>query len=125
MIKRGLLIFAMTVSLAIPVKAEELQSMRFTCYCPESCPGTITYSGQKVRYGILSSNKDHLGDCAIIYLEDGTFLGYFESLDIGGSKGLKNGTQVDIWTPNLDKAKELMAQTGGKVKVKWIKGVKG
>ena len=107
------------------VCAEQYQTMHFTCYCPESCPGTITASGAHVREGILAASKDHLGDGAMLYLKDGTFLGFYECLDTGGGAGLRNGTAVDVWTPNLTKAKELMALTEGQVMVVWIKDPKG
>lgn len=98
--------------------------MKFTCYCPESCKGTITASGEPVREGIIASSKDHLGDCAMIYLENGTFLGFFECKDTGG-KGVASGTVVDVWTPHLAKAKQLMRVTKGNCYVKWIKHPKG
>lgn len=61
----------------------------------------------------------------MLYLKDGTFLGFYECLDTGGGAGLRNGTAVDVWVPNLTKAKELMALTEGKVMVVWIKNPKG
>ena len=124
--KRILAVVSMVLALSTSVYAcEEGQIMRFTCYCPESCAGTITASGARVREGILASNREHLGDGAMLYLMDGTFLGYYEALDIGGGKGLMNGTAVDVWTPNLTKAKELMTLTEGQVMVVWIKNPKG
>ena len=110
-----------------PVHADaaELERMRFTCYCPESCPGTVTASGQTVREGIIASSRDHMGDGAMIYLNDGTFLGFYECLDTGSGAGLRNGTAIDVWTPNLQKAKELMRLTEGEVMVTWIKDPKG
>ena len=101
------------------------QKMKFSCYCPESCPGTTTASGEKVREGIIAASKDHMGDCAMVYLMDGTFLGYYECLDTGGSRGIKNGYVIDVWTPNLSKAKELMAITRGECYVEWIKRPEG
>ena len=93
---------------------DNLEKIKFTCYCPESCPGTVTASGARVREGIIASNRERLGDGAMIYLRDGTFLGFYECLDTGGSVALKNGTAIDVWTPNLRKAKELMKLTGAR-----------
>lgn len=104
---------------------EDAVKMKFTCYCPESCPGTVTASGESVREGIIAASKDHLGDGAMIYLEDGTFLGFFECLDTGGNPGIKNGTVIDVWAPHMAKAKQLMRVTGGKCYVRWIKHPKG
>lgn len=110
-----------------PVHADaaELERMRFTCYCPESCPGTVTASGQTVREGIIASSRDHMGDGAILYLEDGTCLGIYECLDTGGSRALINGTAVDVWAPSLEKAQELMELTGGVIYVTWIDDPRG
>ena len=124
--KRMLAVASMVLTLSTSVYAcEEGQIMQFTCYCPESCAGTITASGARVREGILASNREHLGDGAMLYLKDGTFLGFYECLDTGSGKGLVNGTAVDVWAPNLTKAKELMKLTEGRVMVIWIKNPKG
>lgn len=92
-------------------------NMYLTCYCPESCPGTITYSGVHVREGIAAVTEDHIGDIAIVYTTDGEFIGRFECLDKIGT-GKK--TVIDVWKPNLQSAKELMAKTKGKVEVTFI-----
>lgn len=115
-----MLVFMGTVS----VSAEQIP-MRFTCYCPESCPGTVTASGEKVREGIIAASKDHMGDCAIVYTTDGAFIGIYECLDTGSHQNIKNGTAIDAWMPNIDRAKEMMALTRGKVLVEWIEKPKG
>ena len=104
---------------------DDLQKIKFTCYCPESCPGTVTASGTKVREGIMAASEEHLGDGAMLYLMDGTFLGYYECLDTGGSPGIKSGHVIDVWAPDLDKAKDLMALTRGEVMIRWIEAPKG
>lgn len=104
---------------------DNLEKVKFTCYCPESCPGTVTASGVKVREGIMASNREHLGDCAMVYLTDGTFLGYYESLDVGGTEGIRKGDVIDVWVPSLPKAKELMALTRGEVMITWIEQPQG
>ena len=104
---------------------DNLEKVKFTCYCPESCPGTVTASGVKVREGIMASNREHLGDCAMVYLTDGTFLGYYESLDVGGTEGIRKGDVIDVWVPSLPKANELMALTRGEVMITWIEQPQG
>lgn len=104
---------------------EDAQRIKFTCYCPESCPGTVTASGVKVREGIIAASEAHMGDGAMIYLMDGTFLGYYECLDTGGSAGIKSGRVIDVWAPNLKKAKHYMELTQGEVMVRWIEDPKG
>ena len=93
--------------------------MHFTCYCPESCPGTITASGEPVREGIIAASKEHMGQRAEVYLKDGRLLGLYQCLDTGGNPGIKSGKVIDVWTPHLSKAKTLMAVTEGEVYVKW------
>ena len=93
--------------------------MHFTCYCPESCPGRITASGDEVREGIIAASADRLGQRAEVYLMDGTLLGLYECLDTGGNPGIQSGKVIDVWAPHLSKAKTLMAVTGGECYVVW------
>ena len=98
---------------------EDAIKMKFTVYCPESCPGTVTASGEEVREGIIAASTDRLGQRAEVYLVDGTLLGLYECLDTGGNPGIQNGHVIDVWAPHLSKAKTLMAVTEGEVYVKW------
>ena len=98
---------------------EDAIKMKFTCYCPESCKGRITASGEEVREGIIAASSDHLYDWAEIYLMDGTFLGLFQCLDTGGNPGIQNGHVIDVWAPHLSKAKQLMRVTGGECYVRF------
>ena len=98
---------------------EDAIKMKFTCYCPESCPGRITASGDEVREGIIAASADRLGQRAEVYLMDGTLLGLYECLDTGGNPGIQNGHVIDVWAPHLHKAKQLMRVTGGECYVKW------
>lgn len=107
---------------AYECKAEEMQEVRMTCYCPESCPGTITASGATVREGILACSREHLGQVAMLYTLEGDLIGIYECLDTGGSKGLKAGTQVDVWKPSLTEARKFIRTHGERVLVKWVDG---
>ena len=93
--------------------------MHFTCYCPESCKGRITASGEEVREGIIAASKEHMGQRAEVYLTDGTLLGLYQCLDTGGNPGIQSGHVIDVWAPHLSKAKTLMAVTGGECYVVW------
>ena len=93
--------------------------MKFTCYCPESCKGTITASGEPVREGIIAASKEHIGDYAEVYLADGTLLGLYQCLDTGGNPGIQNGDVIDVWAPHLSKARQLMRVTGGECYVRF------
>lgn len=93
--------------------------MHFTCYCPESCKGRITASGEEVREGIIAASREHMGQRAEVYLKDGRLLGLYQCLDTGGNPGIQNGHVIDVWAPHLSKAKTLMRVTGGECYVVW------
>ena len=74
------------------------QRIRATCYTQTG----ITKSGQYTRQGILAGKEEWLGHAAVLYAvnEDGSMgeiIGIYEFLDTGGTKGLKNGTVIDVW----------------------------
>ena len=98
---------------------EDAIKMKFTCYCPESCPGRITASGDEVREGIIAASSEHLFDYCEVYLQDGTLLGLYQCLDTGGNPGIQNGHVIDVWAPHMAKAKQLMRVTGGTCYVVW------
>lgn len=98
---------------------EDAIKMKFTCYCPESCKGRVTASGEEVREGIIAASADRLGQRAEVYLMDGTLLGLYECLDTGGNPGIQSGHVIDVWAPHLTKAKQLMRVTGGEVYVRF------
>lgn len=98
---------------------EDAIKMKFTVYCPESCKGRVTASGEEVREGIIAASKEHMGQRAEVYLKDGRLLGLYQCLDTGGNPGIKSGKVIDVWAPHLSKAKTLMAVTEGEVYVKW------
>jgi len=104
---------------------QEGQEMYLTCYCPESCPGTVTATGARVREGIIASSREHLGDGAMIYLTDGSFLGFYECLDTGGTDGIKAGRVIDMYMDSLDRAKEIMRISQGRCLVIWIEDPQG
>lgn len=108
--------------LSIPVNAgeeTELTRVRCTCYLPT---GNKTYSGVYPYEGIVAANKERLGQVAAIYTESLEFIGYFECKDIGGHKGLKNGTRIDIYRDSSESAKEWTRNYGDYVYIKWIEG---
>ena len=101
---------------------EELQKVRCTCYLPtgnKTADGTIPYEG------ICASNRDHLGDVAVLYSVDGEFIGFFECRDIGGHRKLRNGTAIDVYRDNMDRAWEWVGEWGDYVYIYWIEGVDG
>ena len=101
---------------------EDLQKVRCTCYLPT---GNKTYDGTVPYEGICASNKDHLGDVAMLYSCDGEFIGFFECRDIGGNSRLRNGTAIDIYRDSMDRAWEWVGEWGDYAYVYWIEGVDG
>lgn len=111
--KKLIITLILTCTIIFPVQAKEYaQNMHVTCYCPESCKGRITYTGVEVREGIAAVTEDKIGMIADVYTRNGEYIGTYECLDKIGT-GKK--TVIDIWKPDLDSAKALMAKTEGKV----------
>lgn len=101
---------------------DDLQKVRCTCYLPtgnKTADGTVPYEG------ICASNRDHLGDVAVLYSVDGEFIGFFECRDIGGHRKLRNGTAIDIYRDDIDRAWEWVGEWGDYVYIYWIEGVDG
>ena len=95
----------------------EAQKVRCTCYLPtgnRTADGTVPYEG------IIASNREHLGDMCIIYDMDGNFIQIMECRDIGGHRKLRNGTAIDVYRDNMDRAKEWIATYGDYVQIIWI-----
>lgn len=79
------------------------QVVRATCYVQTG----ITKSGQHTREGVLAGRKEWLGCAAVLYKvnKNGTIgeaIGIYEFLDTGGTKGLNNGTVIDVWVDGMD-----------------------
>ncbi len=101
---------------------DDLQKVRCTCYLPtgnKTADGTVPYEG------ICASNRDHLGDVAVLYSVDGEFIGFFECRDIGGNRKLRNGTAIDIFRNDMDRAWDWIGEWGDYVYIYWIEGVDG
>lgn len=80
-----------------------------TAYCIEG----ITKSGEYTRDGICAGKEEWIGKRILIFqkLPDGKigeFIGEYEVKDTGGTDGLRNGTVVDIWKPDLESCQEFM-----------------
>lgn len=94
------------------------ERIRCTCYLPtgnKTADGTVPYEG------IIASNREHMGDIALLYNENGECIGLFEVRDTGGAESLKNGTSIDVFCNDMDRAKEWIATYGDYVLIKWIK----
>ena len=95
----------------------EPQTVRCTCYLPtghKTADGTVPYEG------IIASNRDHLGDMALLLTMEGELIGMFECRDIGGNKKLRNGTGIDVYRDNMDRAWEWVHEYGDYIQIVWI-----
>lgn len=90
--------------------------VRCTCYIPTGNP---TASGIYPHEGIIATNREHLGESAMLFTVDGEFIGYFDSMDTGGHEGLKNGTRIDVYRDTLDRAYDWVATYGDYVLIEW------
>ena len=74
-----------------------------TAYCDVG----YTKSGEWTRDGICAAKEEWLGKSVVVYkrLPDGSigdYIGTYEILDTGGTKGLKEGRVIDVWVPDMD-----------------------
>ncbi len=96
---------------------DQTVKMRCTCYLPT---GNCMYDGTPCYEGAISSNKEHVGQTAVLYTLDGELIGIFECHDIGGNVQLRNGTAIDVYRDNMDRALEWVHTYGDYVLVKWV-----
>lgn len=88
--------------------------------------------GTPVRYGVIASTREHLGDAALIWAYDdtkpnnqGEFIGIFRCEDIGGTKAINNGWVIDMWVESMQHVKYMTLRTGGKVVVQYVEDMEG
>lgn len=124
-IKRIIAMIVLLLFFPLTVRADTRQTpdgcnvVRCTCYLPT---GNCTADGTIPYEGICASNRDHLGQVAVVYDMDMNFIGYFECRDTGGHEGLKNGTRIDIFRNDMDGVREWQNTVGDYVIVQWVKG---
>lgn len=93
------------------------QTVRCTCYI---ATGNRTADGTVPYEGIIASNREHLGQTAMLYTMEGQFIGYFEARDLGGHKMLRNGTAIDVYRDSLERAYEWVGEYGDYVQIIWL-----
>jgi len=112
------------------VHAEEpiVKRMYTTAYCV----GTTTCTGVPVREGICAVKKEWIGKIAIVYEDNdgapGKVIGIWECLDTGvgadsdgnGIGAIQEGKVIDMYYPTIEKCREHMARTGGRVWVQFV-----
>ena len=99
------------------IEEEGLERVYLSCYLPtgnKTADGTVPYEG------VVSSNKEHLGMDCVVYDENLIPVMRLECRDIGGNKLLREGKAIDIFRTDMNRAKQLKAEYGDFVYVKWI-----
>lgn len=112
------LIFCYNKSIASNIP-DGFEKVRCTCYLPtgnKTADGTVPYKG------IIASNREHLGDVAVLYDENLRIIGFFECKDTGGHKDLKNGSRIDVFCNSDDEIIKWQKTVGDYVYVQWVKG---
>ena len=111
--------------------------IRATCYTSDE--GAITYSGQKVRTGIIAGKTDWQGSVALLYtykMIDGEpipveLIGIYEVLDTGAGidtdgdgngDSIINGQSIDIYQPTMHQAEEWIDEYGDYVMMMLVEG---
>lgn len=93
------------------------QEIVISCYLPtghRTADGTVPYEG------ICASNRDHLGQTAMLFDSDMRFVGFFEVKDTGGHHLLREGKAVDIYRDNMDRARDFIRENGDHGYVVWL-----
>lgn len=82
--------------------------------------GNKTANGGTTHIGSCASNWEHMGDIAVLYSQEGYFIGMYEVNDVGGTEGLKNGTVIDIYADNLEQIYRTAEEWGTEYYVLWV-----
>lgn len=100
------------------IEEHHLQRVKVSCYiAPE---GAHTADGSLCYEGIVSSNSEHLGMDMILYTDDLVAEARYECRDVGGHHMLQNGTAVDFYASNIDRAWNFVGRHSEYVWVEWI-----
>lgn len=97
----------------ITVQGAENESMLIEAHATAyKQTGTMRW-GQYTRLGACAGAEAYKNCVIMVYQRNpddslGDFIGIYECLDTGGTDGLKNGTVVDIWRPDLESCQDFM-----------------
>ena len=103
----GLLIFSKPEMPTAPFVEPEL--MRVTCYVPTGNP---TCTGVMPFEGGCAAKREWVGCVAVVYDRDMNLIGFYTINDTGGHKRIKNGTSIDIFRNNMDRARAWVKEYG-------------
>lgn len=99
------------------ISENNLEYVYLSCYLPtgyKTADGTVPYEG------VVSSNREHLGMDCIVYNKDLIPVMRLECRDIGGDPRLVNGTAIDVFRTDMNRALQLRQELSDHVYIKWI-----
>ena len=99
------------------IEENNLEYVYLSCYLPT---GFNCADGTPPYEGVVSSNREHLGMDCIVYNKDLIPVMRLECRDIGGHPKLQNGTAIDVFRLDMDRAIALREELSDHVYVKWI-----
>jgi len=99
------------------IKENNLEYVRVTCYLPT---GFNCADGTPPYEGVISSNKQHLGMDAILYDENLIPFARMQCRDIGGHEDLVNGSAIDVFRLDINRAWDYINEHSNHCYVKWV-----
>lgn len=110
------------------VRADDMQLMRVTCYCPESCSGNVTASGTKPKANYTcGARRDLIGCVALVYEQNaaggiGDFVGLYMIEDTGSAPRIEAGNSIDVYQDSIVDARSYVRAHGDYM---WVQIVRG
>lgn len=98
----------------------------FKIRCTQYTDYGVTKSGQMVREGIAASSF-YYGKTILAYEVDedgkvGDFIGFYEVLDTGSHRGLKDGSRIDIYVPTDSDVEQWQKEYGDYIYIQVVDG---
>lgn len=100
------------------IEENNLVRVKVSCYYAQ--PGAHTADGSIPVEGMVSSNREHLGQDMILYTDDLYPEARFQCTDIGGHRMLRDGTAVDFYRDDYSRCVSFIKNHSAYVWVKWI-----
>lgn len=99
------------------IEENDLEYVYLSCYLPT---GYNCADGTPPYEGVVSSNKEHLGQDCIIYDKNLVAVMRLECRDVGSDPRLVNGTAIDVFRSSYDRCLQLREELTDHVYIKWI-----
>ena len=108
-----LTIFCISAPLTANASSEIVDTTLIKGYATAYHQTGIMRSGKYTRDGVCAGSIDYMNCVVVMYqrLPDGSigdYIGTYECLDTGGTRGLRNGKVIDVWRPDLNGCQDFM-----------------